>query len=174
MLKLLKTRRSVRKYKSDEVESDKIEAILKAGLLAPSSKNRKPCELLVVKDKEALEKLSKARTKNESIFVKNANLAIVVMANTNITPDVWIEDAAITATLIQLESHSLGLGSCWIQVREREFDENTSTEEYIKDLLNIPSEYAIDSIISIGYPNQPLRVSSDEKLLETRVHFEKF
>lgn len=174
MLELLKTRRSVRKYKNIEVEKEKIDSILKAGLLAPSSKNRKPCELLVVKNKEVLEKLSKCRTRNESIFVKNANLAIVVMANTNITPDVWIEDAAITATLIQLESHALGLGSCWVQVREREFDENTSTEEYIKDLLNIPTEYAIDSIISIGYPDQPLRVSSDENLLETRVHFETF
>lgn len=49
-----------------------------------------------------------------------------------------------------------------------------STEDYIKNLLNIPSEYAIDSIISIGYPDQPLRVSDEEKLLETRVHFEKF
>ncbi|MCX0360292.1 nitroreductase family protein [Clostridium perfringens] len=174
MLELLKTRRSIRKYKNIDVENEKVEAILKAGLLAPSSKNRKPCELLVVKSKETLEKLSICRTKNQSIFLKNANLAILVMANTSITPDVWIEDSAITATLIQLESHSLGLGSCWIQVREREFDENTSTEDYIKKLLNIPSEYAIDSIIAIGYPDQQLRVSDDENLLETRVHFEAF
>lgn len=53
-------RRSVRTYTDEEIPEEKLEKILEAGLLAPTSRNRKPCEFYLVKDKEILEKLSKS------------------------------------------------------------------------------------------------------------------
>ena len=79
MIELLKTRRSIRKYNDKEVEQEKIELILKAALLAPSSKGKRPWEFIVVKDKEILKKVSKCRTIGGGPFIANASVAIVVL-----------------------------------------------------------------------------------------------
>ena len=57
MVELLKTRRSIRKYTEKEVEQEKLELILKAALLAPSSKGKRPCEFVAIRDKDKLKKL---------------------------------------------------------------------------------------------------------------------
>lgn len=172
MIELLKTRRSIRKYEDREIEKEKLESILKAGLLSPSSKGRKPWEFLIIKDKEKLEKLSTSKP-GGSLWLADAPLAIVVMANKEITSDVWIEDASIAAAFMQLEAHSLGLGSCWSQVRERNYDNNLNSEDYVRKLLNIPSKYGICCIISIGYTGEN-RPSYEEKDIDfTKVHYEE-
>ena len=65
--------------------------------------------------------------------------------------DVWIEDASIAAIIIQLAAESLGLGSCWIQVRERWHTKEQTAEDYIKNLLGIPERYRIECMIAVGY-----------------------
>jgi len=65
-----------------------------------------------------------------------------------------VEDAAIASIIIQLTAQSLGLGSCWIQIRKRDHDDKTTSEDYVKDLLGIPEGKKVESIISIGYPNE--------------------
>jgi len=70
-----------------------------------------------------------------------------------------VEDASIAAFCIQLEAQSLGLDSCWIQIRNRRHDEETKSEDYsyVKDYLNIPDifeDVRVDSIISLGYPGE--------------------
>ena len=90
LLDVMLKRRSVRKYRKDEIPNEKLNKILQAGLLAPTSRNRKPCSFLVVDNKEALEKLSESK-ESSSKFLKNANKAIVVVANSLIS-DTWIED----------------------------------------------------------------------------------
>ena len=172
MIDLLKTRRSIRKYKDRDIEKEKIENILKAGLLALSSKGRKPWEFLVIKDKEKLEKLSKSKPMG-SFWLANAPVGIVVIANKEITTDVWIEDTAIAATLMQLEAHSLGLGSCWSQVRERNYDDSLSSEDYVRNILNIPENYGVCCIISIGYPNEARPAYEEKDIDFTKVHYEE-
>ena len=174
MIELLKTRRSIRKYNDKEVEQEKIELILKAALLAPSSKGKRPWEFIVVKDKEILKKVSKCRTIGGGPFIANASVAIVVLGDTEKTPDVWIEDASIAATLIHLEAHKLGLGSCWVQVRERMHNDKITAEEYLRQELSIPKKYGVECIISIGYPSEN-RPSYEEKDMDfSKVHYEKF
>ena len=63
-------------------------------------------------------------------FLKDAPLAIVVLADP-LASDVWIEDASIASILIQLQAEDLGLGSCWIQVRERYTATGMPADEYI-------------------------------------------
>jgi nitroreductase len=77
-------------------------------------------------------------------------LAIVVCADES-KNDVWIEDCSIASILLQLTAQSLGLGSCWIQIRNRKHTKNTSSEKYIQHLLNIPENFKVLSIIAVGY-----------------------
>jgi nitroreductase len=150
MLDLLYSRYSIRNYSDRPVEADKIEKILEAALLSPSSKNRKPWEFIAVTDKATLKQLSAAKPTG-STFLADAALAIVVAGNTE-KSDLWIEDCSIAAIIIHLTAHDLGLGSCWVQFRERSHDENTSSSTYIKDVLHLPNHLEVECIISIGYP----------------------
>lgn len=110
MLDLLMKRRSIRKYKDQEVEKEILDKILTGALTAPSSKNRMPWELIVVNDKELLDKLGDFRGVASSPL-KSAALAIIVLADPE-KSEIWIEDASIVSIVIQLVSESLGLGSC--------------------------------------------------------------
>ena len=148
MLELLKSRRSIRKYKDTPIEKDKIDKIIKSALLAPSSMNKKPVELIVVNEKSTLEKLEKCKNRG-TLALKTSPVAIVVIGD-SLTSDVWIEDASIASTLIQLEAESLGLGSCWIQMRSRQ-GENDDSEKEVRNVLNIPDNYGVLSIIALGY-----------------------
>lgn len=170
MVELLKTRRSIRAYKDIEIEDDKIKLILKAGLLAPSSRGKRPWEFIVVSDKSILEKLSKCRTKGGGPFLKNASKAIVVLANTNET-DVWVEDCSIAAILMQMEAHELGIGSCWVQVRNRMHDDNKTAENYIKELLKIEDNYSVECILSLGYSEEKKKSYDESNIDWSKVTF---
>jgi nitroreductase len=78
---------------------------------------------------------------------------VVVCADPN-KSDVWIEDASIASIFIHLAAASLGLGSCWIQIRKRMFDEATTSEDYVRELLNIPDALRVESIVGVGYPDE--------------------
>ena len=172
MLDLLMKRRSIRKYKDQEVEKEVLDKILKGALTSPSSKNRRPWELIVVDDKEILEKLGDSRGA-ASRPVKNAPLAIVVLGDSE-NSEIWVEDASIISTVIQLTAESLGLGSCWIQVRNRLTEDNESVEDYVKKALNIPEKYNVENMIAIGYPDEEKKPHDFETLPYNKVHYNKF
>ena len=67
-------------------------------------------------------------------------LAIVVMADP-LASDVWIEDAAIASIMIQLQAEDLGLGSCWVQVRERFTATGMPSDEFVHGILDIPCSF---------------------------------
>ena len=114
---VLLKRRSVRKFTGDEVTKDQLNEILKAGLLAPTSMNRKPCSFLVVSDKKTLKELSEVK-QHSSQFLAGADKAIVVIANT-LKADTWIEDSSIALSFMHLMAANVGVGSCWIQIHLR-------------------------------------------------------
>ena len=76
-----------------------------------------------------LGKLAKSK-QHGSEFLKNAPLAIVICADST-KSDVWVEDCSIAAIIIQLTALSLGLGSCWAQIRDRQHDYEITAEGYI-------------------------------------------
>ena len=167
-ISLLKERRSVRKYKDQPVESEKVDVLVEAALRSPSSRGFNPWEFIVVSDKDLLKKLSVAKPHGAS-FLKNAPLGIVVLANPE-KSDVWVEDASIASILIHLAATSLGLGSCWVQMRKRMHDDTLSSEEYIRELLDIPSGMSVESIIAIGYPDEQKAPHGKENLAYEKVH----
>ena len=169
---LLKSRRSIRKYKPVAVEPEKIEKITTAVLMSPASKRSNPWEFIVVQDKETLIRLSESR-QHGSQFLADAPLGIVVTADTT-KSDVWMEDASIAAIIMQLQVQELGLGSCWIQIYGRKNEEGISSEAYIRNLLSIPEHFAVLCILSIGYPNEERKPYDESKLAHEKIHYELF
>lgn len=150
MLEILRNRRSVRQFTDQKVESDKIETFKEALLRAPSSRGRNPWKFLFITEPDTLQKLATAK-EHGSDFLRGAPLAVVIAADVSLT-DVWIEDCSIAAIILQLTAESLGLGSCWAQIRLRSHDSCQSAESLVRELLGMPDNFAIECIIGIGYP----------------------
>ena len=154
LLKLLQSRRSIRKYTDEHISDETLEKILQAGLLAPSSRAIYPVELVAVRDKEMLSKLSECKAAGAAML-KDADAAIVVVGDTA-KSDAWIEDCSITMTLMMLEATEQGVGNCWVQCRGRQTAEGTSTEERIRALLSLPGNFGVLAILSLGMPAEEL------------------
>ncbi len=169
---LLRSRRSIRKFQSKEVEKDKIDTILKSALLAPSSRAIRPWEFIAVTDRSLLKKLSCCKEYG-SDFLAGAPLGIVVIADPEAC-DVWVEDASIAAIIIQLSAQSLDLSSCWIQVRERYHSGKDKAEDYIKGVLGIPPKYCVECIVAAGYAAEEKRAYDDDELLYEKIHINRF
>jgi nitroreductase len=167
-LSLIEKRRSIRKFKPEAVEPDKVEMLVEAALRAPSSMGGNPWEFLLITDQAVLDKLSKAKPHGAS-FLKNAPLAIVVCANPE-KSGVWVEDASIAATFIQLAAESIGLGSCWIQLRERMHDHEKTSGAYVSELLQIPDGMRVECIIALGYADESKPPHRKEKLDYYKIH----
>jgi nitroreductase len=172
MFDLVKTRRSIRKYLEKEVEKEKIDVIIKSALMAPSSRRRRPWEFIVVTDREKLKELSSCR-EHSAKFLEGAPLGIVVIAD-SAKSDVWVCDASIASTIIQLTAHSLDLGSCWIQVHKRFDEEGISAEENVRKALGIPEKYSVLCVIAIGYPDESKKPYEEENLPYEKVHYERY
>ena len=168
-LSLVQKRRSIRRYQEKPVEAEKIDRLMEIALRSPSSRGFNPWEFIVVTDPNLLEKLSKAKPHGAS-FLKNAPLGMVVCVDPE-KCDVWVEDAAIASVFIHLAAESIGLGSCWIQIRKRMYNQTKTSQEYIGELLNIPKRLNVESIIAIGYPAEKKTPHRKEELQYEKVYF---
>ncbi|WP_418790631.1 nitroreductase family protein [Phosphitispora sp. TUW77] len=171
MLELLMKRRSIRKYKPTAIEQEKIDKLVRAALLSPSSRRINPWEFIVVTDKEVITKLAVAKEHGSS-FLNGAPLAIVVVADETKT-DVWVEDTSIAGIIIQLAAEDMGLGSCWIQIRKRMHNAERTSEEYVRGLLDMPENIKVASIIAIGYPDEKPESHSEAELMFEKVFINK-
>ena len=169
---LIKARRSMRKFTDEELTQEQVVALMKAALMSPTSKRSNAWQFVVVDDKEVLKKLSLCK-EQASQFIADAALAIVVTADP-LASDVWIEDASIASIIIQLQAEDLGLGSCWVQVRERFAATGMPSDEFVHGVLNIPLQLQVLSIIAIGHKGMERKPFSEENLQWEKVHINKF
>ena len=126
----------------------------------------------MVEDKDMLEKLSVSKPQNAA-FIANAALAVVVLGNP-LESDVWIEDASIASTNMQLQAEALDIGSCWVQIRDRNFSDVVTSAEYINELLDIPMPLQVLSIISFGRKQKQKNPANLDNLLWEKIHIGKF
>lgn len=171
-LELISRRRSIRKFKQQPVEKEKIDLLMEAALRSPSSRGFNPWRFIIIQDRTMLETLSRAKPHGAG-FLKDAPLGIVVCADA-LESDVWIEDASIASVFLHLAAHDLGLGSCWIQLRQREHTPSVSADAYVKELLNIPDNIMVESIIAIGYPDEVKKAHKKESLQFHKVFFNTY
>jgi nitroreductase len=154
MMDLLRMRRSIRKYKDKDIDPRTIDDLKEAVLRAPSSRGINPWRFFFVTDRELLSRLSKAK-EHGSDFIKGAPLGVVICADER-ESDVWVEDCSIAAIILQLAGLSLGLGSCWIQIRNRSYSRDRSSEDYVRVVLGLPQGLKVESMIAFGYPDEVL------------------
>jgi nitroreductase len=152
MLELMRKRRSIRKFKKDRIAQTAIDDLKEAVLRSPSSRGKKPWKFFFVQDVEVIARLSRCK-ESGSAFLKDASLAVVVCGDETVS-DVWIEDCSIAATIVHLTAESLGLGSCWIQIRNRKQSAESTSEDYVRNILGIDHPLRVLAIIAIGLPNE--------------------
>ena len=150
MIDLLRSRRSIRRYADRPIELAHQELLKEALLRSPSSHHKRPWQFVFVEDRETLGRLARAKP-HGSGFLSGAALAIVVCADSGLS-DMWVEDCSIAAILAQLTAHSLGIGSCWVQIRGRTHDDTTPAGEFVRGLLDIPPRLEVETIVGLGYP----------------------
>ncbi len=171
-LDILKKRRSIRAYEERAVEQAKIDQLIEAALRAPSGRNLQPWEIIVVTERERLEVLSRAKPHGAG-FVKNAPLAFVVCADPGVS-DIWIEDASIVSASIHFMAASLGLGSCWVQIRERMHSEGQTAGAFIAEHFGLPEPMQVLSLVSIGYPAEEKPSHSRDTLPFKKVRLNRY
>lgn len=143
------TRRSVRSYTDQDVEPEKIEAILEAGMAAPSGKNGQPWDFIVLTRREILDEM--AERLPYAKMLREARVAIAVCADRTKSP-YWYVDCSAAAENILLAVHALGLGAVW-----------TATYPYrdrmdvVKELCGLPGSYDSLCVIPVGYPAREAR-----------------
>ena len=171
-LELLKNRRSSRVFTGEPVSEENVCTLMKAALMSPSGHRINPWEFILVEDKEMLKHLSVCK-EHGSGLLEGAAMAVVVIADTEKT-DVWIEDCSIATIIIQLAAEELGLGSCWVQVRNRFDAEGVSANENVRRLLSIPENYAVESIVAVGYKARESKPFDEERMQWEKVHIGQF
>ena len=169
---LIKKRRSMRKFTGEELTQDEVVALLKAALMSPTSKRSNSWQFIVVDDKPTLELLSKCKETGAS-FLKDAALGIVVLGDP-LASDVWIEDASIASIYLQLQAEDLGLGSCWIQVRERYTATGMPADEFVHGVLDIPLQLQVLSIIAVGHKGMERKPFDENHLQWEKIHLNKY
>jgi len=172
MLEIIKRRRSIRNYQKKEIENEKLDEILKAAMFAPTAKNLRPWEFIIVKDEEIKIQFSKAT--RYSSFAKDAPVVIVIcydMAKGNR----FKEDCSICAQNIYLEAVNQGLGTCFIQIAEGTEGSVGEPEAFIKNLLDIPRSYRVQCLMPLGYPERYPALHKEELLYDkSKIHYDKF
>lgn len=172
MLDTILARRSVRQYTDEAIPKEKLNAILYAGLAAASSKNRRPWEFVVVRDRNMLNRLCDCRPGAEKLL-GGCHAAIVVTADAELV-DVWVEDCASAITQMHLMADALGVGSCWLQVRLRKAADGRDTADVVRDALCIPERYGVMAILVLGMPAVHPAPRSVEDLPLEKIHHEHF
>lgn len=171
-LSLLQNRRSIRKYKNQAIDAETIDLLVEAMLRAPTSMGKNSWRFVVVTESDKLEKLSRAKP-HGATFLKDAPLGIVVCGDPGIS-DVWIENSSIASIYIHLAAASLDLGSCWVQIRERQHDDSRSAEAYVADVLGLPANFRVLSIIGIGHADERKTPHPAETLAWDRVNLNSY
>ncbi|MEM2094213.1 MAG: nitroreductase family protein [Candidatus Bathyarchaeia archaeon] len=155
----IKKRRSVREFTGSPIPKEDLEKIVDAGRLAPSGGNRQPWEFIVVTDREMISKLKVAAN-----WMEKAGAIIAVVMDPS--SRWWLEDGSAAIQNMLLASTALGYGSCWLE------GYTLPREEEFKNLLNIPKEKRLLTLIPIGVPVR--WPTKEKKPLEAVLHWEKY
>jgi nitroreductase len=164
ILSVIKNRRSIRAYEPKPVEKEKIEAVLKSAMFAPSARHTRAWEFVVVSNPELIFQLGELKAGGE--HVKQAPVVIAIVSDEH---DHWLEDASIVATHIYLEATNQGLGTCWTHIHSSQTIDGDSCEEEVKKLLAITPNKRVLCLMPLGYPAEKKEPHTDEEYEEDKI-----
>ena len=163
------TRTSIRQFKDQPVEQEKIDIMLKAAMSAPTAMNMQPWHFIVIDDKNTIGMLAGKQP-------TNAPLLIAVCGDTDKTktpdgngnmPDFWVEDASAATQNLLLAAHALGLGAVWTAA----YPAMDRTAE-VANVLNCPQNIIPLAIVRIGYPDES--PEPKDKFKEENISYNKY
>jgi nitroreductase len=172
MIELLRKRRSIRDYLARPIEAKKIAILKEAVLCSPSSRNQQSRQFIFIDDPAVVAQLARAK-EHGSEFLLGAPLVVVVLGDESVS-DVWVEDCSIAAILLQMTALSLGLGSCWVQIRLRSHWKKIAAEKWVSIVLDIPAHLRVECIIGIGYPTEEKTAVERTDLPWGKIHHDFF
>ena len=149
VLRTIKNRRTIRRFKSDPIDEEKLQAILDAGRWAPSFSNLQPWRFIVIKDQKLKNALDKAA--RESVLhlgINEAPVIILVCVDRRIDPLHGIEAGAAATQNMTLAATSLGLGAGWIGIW------GTEAEASIQKIFKLPETVRAVSLVPVGIPDE--------------------
>lgn len=177
VLEALKTRRSVRKYRPEEVDGESLRTVLEAVRWAPSWANTQCWEFIIVKDPELKVKLAGTLTPGNRATeaVENAPIVLVACAKLGTSGfkmgrpvtdkgDFFMFDVALALHNLSLAAHALGLGTVHVGA----FDSKKAAE-----ILEVPKGISVVELMPLGYPLEVPK-APPRKELKDFVHFEKY
>lgn len=165
VLQTIYSRRSIRQFTPEPVATELVEEVLKAGFYAPSGHNKQPWHFIVIDDKGRFEEIMAIHP--YTIMLKTAPLAILVCADTTLSPTLWQDDCGAATQNMLLAAHSLGLGSVWCGIRN-----NAELMAQFKQLFDLPEGIQAYSLIALGHTDVSKPVP--ERFNAERVHYNHF
>ena len=163
-------RKSIRKFLDNEIEDEKIERLLKAGMQAPSAINSQPWEFLVVKDKEGIKKIEDMSMYSKP--AKTSTCCIITLFNNDYTERFedykWVQqDMGACTQNILLQAVEEGLGAVWLGTYP-----DMERVNYLKEHFNIPENVYPYSVIVLGYPTEDY--TGTDRFDKDRIHYESY
>lgn len=165
-------RRSIRRYKDTPLDAEQVKLIIEAGLLSPTSKSSRAWQFVVVDDHEMLERMSSCKPAAANA-IGRCSLAVVVAIDAEKT-EAWIEDGSVAATMMMMQAADLGIGSCWIEIRDRYMEDGTPSQEYLQELLGIPDTCPIVCVVTFGIADEERKPQDVSKLRWEQVHIDRW
>ncbi len=150
--KLILKRRSIRRFKPDNISFDILKKLVNTGRLAPSAANLQPIEYIIIEDNKIKSRVFK--TLKWAGYISPAGnppagqepaAYIVLAVNTDIKPTGADKDVGAACENIILSALSYGIGSCWIESMDK---------AELQKILQVPDRLIINSVIALGYPNE--------------------
>lgn len=159
LLDVIKTRRSCRKYKREQIKDEELAAVLEAGTYAPTSMGMQSPYIVAVQEATLLRRLAKM---NADIMGVTSNpyydaptYVLVLAPEAAHNP---VQDGSLVLGNMMLAAHAIGLGSCWIH-REKEMFATPEGQELLRS-WGLPEGLMGIGALALGYPepeNKPLK-----------------
>jgi len=160
-LEALKTRRSIRSFKTDPVSEDLIVQIADCGRLAASAINIQPWEFVVVTDPRRRKEI--AATTDHGPFIAEAPVCILVFCRNT---QYFLEDGSAATQNMLVAARALGLGSCWVAGDKKPY------ASVLRQLVGAPEDYKLISVVALGYAMES--PSPSKRPLNQVLHWENF
>ncbi|MCD6517782.1 MAG: nitroreductase family protein [Candidatus Aminicenantes bacterium] len=169
VMDIMKSRRSVRRYKNKPIPEDILNKVLEAARIAPSGKNFQPWKFIIVRDREKREELAVA-SRNQA-FVAQAPVVIAACGfpgksyqHQGNYMKSWPIDVSIAMDHLMLMAWEEGLGTCWI---------GAFREDEVKRILSIPDDVRVLALTPLGYPDEEPRDRGRKELSEI-ISYDKY
>ncbi|WP_321504762.1 nitroreductase family protein [uncultured Methanoregula sp.] len=159
---IIRSRHSVRKFKTDSIDDKVIQDALECALCAPTAMNHQPYLFVIVKQKDTLSKI--AGFADHGRFIEDSQACVAVFGEKQET--YYLEDCCAATENLILALQAYGVCSCWVA------GDKKSYAEPVRELLKVPLKYTLVSLVAAGYPAEVPVVK--KKLMKTLVYFEKY